>query len=84
MIVKKRSHNMPTVSKNTTKSLINILKSTIAEILTVHLLGYNQGISYGYQDISHSYNFITMKNSALFFHNQRKFAWLTGKGNKEP
>ena len=67
---------------------------TIAEILTVHffgcnqaeifLLGYNQGISYGYQDISYGYNFITIKNSALFFHNQRKFAWLTGKGNKEP
>ena len=30
------------------------------------------------------YNFITMKNSALFSHNQRKFAWLPGKGNKEP
>ena len=53
----------------------------IAQILTVHffgcnqekifLLGYNQGISYGSQDISYGSNFITMKNSALFFHNQR-------------
>ena len=70
------------------------IKKTLAQILTVcfsgcnqekiFLLGYNQGISYGYQDISYGYNFITMKNSTLFFHNPRIFAWLTGKGNKEP
>ena len=49
---------------------------SLAEILTVHfvgcnqakifLLGYNQGISYGY-------NFITMKKSALFFQYQSRF-----------
>ena len=58
-----------------------LCQQTLAQILTVRfsgcnqekifLLGYNQGISYGSQDISYGSNFITMKNSALFFHNQR-------------